>query len=63
MRPDLIGSQPGAPLLGLSYRLPGSTAMKRVADFLSVYRLYRHHHPARYAARVAWGIAFKGLPF
>ena len=37
--------------------------MKRVADFLSVYRLYRHHHPARYAAHVAWGIAFKGLPF
>lgn len=37
--------------------------MGRIQDFLSVYRLYRAMHPRRYAARIAYGIAFKRLPF
>lgn len=32
-------------------------------DFIEVYRLYRRHHPRRYALRRAWGIAFQGIPF
>jgi hypothetical protein len=35
----------------------------RLIDFLRVYRLYRSQHPARYAARIAFGIAFRGMPF
>lgn len=37
--------------------------MSRLRDFVAVYRLYaKHHHPA-YAARIAYGIVFRGLPF
>ena len=32
-------------------------------NFLNVYRLYRSHHPRMYAARIAYGIVFRGLPF
>ena len=37
--------------------------MSAIADFFNLYRLYRLYHSRRYAARIAWGIAFKGLPF
>lgn len=38
-------------------------AMQRLSEFFNVYRVYAKHHPRWYAARIAYGIAFKGLPF
>lgn len=32
-------------------------------EFVRVYSQYSHSHPRRYAARIAFDIAFKGLPF
>ena len=32
-------------------------------DFLSIYRQYRKAHGMIYSARIAYGCAFKGLPF
>lgn len=40
-----------------------STVLRKCADFIAVYRLYRRAHPRAYAARIAYGIAFKELPF
>lgn len=37
--------------------------MRRLAEFLQVYRLYAKHHSPIYAARIAYGITFKSLPF
>lgn len=37
--------------------------MTRIADFLQLYALYRRVHPRMYAARIAYGIAFRSLPF
>lgn len=37
--------------------------MSRLREFLSVFRLYAKHNPPLYAARIAWGVAFRGLPF
>ena len=37
--------------------------MSRLRDFLSLYRIYRAHHSRAYAMRIAYGCAFKGLPF
>lgn len=37
--------------------------MSLICDFLAVYRMYRKHHSAMYAARIAYGIVFKALPF
>lgn len=37
--------------------------MKRIADFFSTWRLYCKFHKPLYAARLAYGICFKGLPF
>lgn len=37
--------------------------MERLREFWSVYRLYARHNPHSYALRIAYGIAFKGLPF
>lgn len=37
--------------------------MSRIAEFVQVYRLYRNHHPRLYALRLAYDIAFRGLPF
>ena len=37
--------------------------MKRIAEFLQLYRLYSQCHTRVYAARIAYGIAFRGLPF
>ena len=36
---------------------------KKLRTFISISRLYRQHHSAAYAARIAHGIAFKNLPF
>lgn len=35
----------------------------RIREFATVYRIYRHTHSIRYSARIAYGMAFKGLPF
>ena len=35
----------------------------RIKEFVQVYRLYRTVHSRRYAAGIAWGCAFRGLPF
>jgi hypothetical protein len=37
--------------------------MTRIKDFYSLWRLYRAAHSPIYAARLAFGIAFRGLPF
>lgn len=37
--------------------------MSRLLEFVQVYRLYRHHHDRRIAARIAYDIAFRGTPF
>ena len=37
--------------------------MRKLKDFIAVYRLYRHHCSRRYSWRIAYGMAFKGLPF
>jgi len=37
--------------------------MKAINDFIALYRIYRQYHSRRYAAKIAWGIAFKKLPF
>lgn len=43
--------------------IPERTVDDKIAEFLEVYRLYRVSHGRRYAARIAYGIAFKGLDF
>jgi hypothetical protein len=35
----------------------------KLAKFLRVFAQYRRHHSTAYAARIAYGIAFRGLPF
>ena len=37
--------------------------MSALYDFMSLYRLYRQYHNRKYAAKIAYGIAFRGLPF
>jgi hypothetical protein len=37
--------------------------MNRIKDFIRVYRMYARHHPRRYSLRIAYGVAFQGLPF
>jgi len=37
--------------------------MNRIADFLALYRLYRAVHPRIYAAKIAYGVVFRNLPF
>jgi hypothetical protein len=34
-----------------------------VRRFISIYRLYRKSHGVIYSARIAYGCAFRGLPF
>ncbi len=34
-----------------------------VSEFIKVYRLYRRVHRPAYAARIAFGVAVRGLPF
>jgi hypothetical protein len=38
-------------------------AMSKIIEFVSVFWLYAKHNPINRAARIAYGIAFKGLPF
>ena len=37
--------------------------MKYIHEFVQVYRLYRTHHPIRYAIRRAFDMAFRSIPF
>jgi len=37
--------------------------MSTLRNFLSIYRLYRAHHPMAYALQSAYRIAFHKLPF
>lgn len=37
--------------------------MDKLREFINLYRAYARAHPRRYALRIAYGIAFKGLPF
>jgi hypothetical protein len=37
--------------------------MMKLKEFLNIYRLYRQIHSPAYAARIAWGVVFIGLPF
>ncbi|MEN9885572.1 MAG: hypothetical protein RL758_150 [Pseudomonadota bacterium] len=34
-----------------------------IREFVHTYRLYRRIHGVVYAARIAFGVAFRGLPF
>lgn len=36
---------------------------RQLREFFQVYAAYRASHPRAYAARIAFGIAFRGLPF
>lgn len=36
---------------------------QQIREFVQVYRLYRIANTRRYSARIAYGCAFKGLPF
>ena len=37
--------------------------MSRLIEFMHVFWHYSKYHGVAYAARIAYGIAFKGLPF
>lgn len=37
--------------------------MNTLRHFIAMYRLYRPHHTPMYAARIAYDIAYRGLPF
>ena len=37
--------------------------MNTIKTFISVYRMYRKHHPARYAAHIAWQMAVNKTAF
>lgn len=37
--------------------------MHKFRQFLATYRLYAASHPRIYALRIAYGMAFRGLPF
>ena len=37
--------------------------IERLREFWTVYSLYRQHNPVMRSARIAYGIALKGLPF
>lgn len=38
-------------------------AARGCAEFVRVYSQYSRSHPRRYAARIAFDIAFRGIPF
>lgn len=38
-------------------------AFHKLRECLAIYRQYRKHHSPMYAARIAFGCAFKDLPF
>jgi hypothetical protein len=37
--------------------------MSRLSEFIALYRMYRKHHPRRYALERAYQIAFQAYPF
>jgi hypothetical protein len=37
--------------------------MNKLRNFLQIYRLYRSAHSPIYAARIAYGCAFRQIPF
>lgn len=37
--------------------------MQRLQEFIAIFNLYRRAHSWVYAARIAYGVAFKSLPF
>jgi hypothetical protein len=37
--------------------------MQALREFIAVYRQYVRHHSRAYAARIAYGVAFKHIPF
>lgn len=37
--------------------------MSKAREFWNVYRLYRQVHSPFYSARIAFGVAVRGLPF
>ena len=39
------------------------TKLRRLREFIAVFRQYRRAHSAIYAARIAYGCAFRNLPF
>lgn len=41
-----------------------SQLCRKCGEFAAVFRLYkRANHSAIYSAKIAWGIAFRGIPF
>lgn len=40
-----------------------TTMSNKLHTFLRLARQYKQHHSAAYAARIAHGIAYQGLPF
>jgi hypothetical protein len=38
-------------------------AVKQFREFVGVFLQYARHHNPIYAARLAYGIAYRGLPF
>ena len=36
---------------------------QRLRTFIRIARMYRQHHSAAYAARIAHGIVYQSLPF
>jgi hypothetical protein len=43
--------------------MPERSFESKAREFVQVYRAYRKAHPRRYALRVAYEIAFLGIPF
>ena len=39
------------------------TIAEKLSEFISTYKLYRIGHGRAYAAKIAYGCVFKGLPF
>jgi hypothetical protein len=37
--------------------------VNKLREFIRVFREYARHNSYRYAARIAYGCAFRGLPF
>jgi hypothetical protein len=37
--------------------------MNNLRSFLQIYKLYRRAHSPLYAARIAFGCTYRGLPF
>lgn len=37
--------------------------MRKAIEFMQVFVMYAKHNPLNYAARIAYEIVYKGLPF